>query len=150
MAFYIVDASGMPVGLARKSARSAGNVAASAAGTKFAVRSFSCRYNRHVPINMPITSGTRLGPYEVVAALGAGGMGEVYRARDTRLDRIVAIKVLPAQFASDPQLRERFDREARAISSLNHPHICALYDVGEAPSPEPSALSHDAIQFLVL
>ena len=67
-----------------------------------------------------------------------------------RLDRIVAIKVLPAQFAADPHLRERFDREARAISSLSHPHICALYDVGEAPSPEPSALSPDVVRFLVL
>jgi serine/threonine-protein kinase len=79
---------------------------------------------------MALTSGTKLGPYEIVAPLGAGGMGEVYRARDTRLDRTVAIKVLPAQFAADPQFRERFDREARAISSLNHPHICTLYDVG--------------------
>src|SRR4051812_46907874 len=79
---------------------------------------------------MPLTPGTRLGPYEIVAAAGAGGMGEVYRARDTRLDRIVAIKVLPSQFAADPELRARFDREARAVSSLNHPHICALYDVG--------------------
>lgn len=79
---------------------------------------------------MPLTPGVRLGPYEIVAALGAGGMGEVYRARDTRLDRTVAIKVLPAEFSGDPQLRARFDREARAISSLSHPHICALYDVG--------------------
>src|SRR4051812_38538706 len=79
---------------------------------------------------MFLTPGTRLGPYELVAAIGAGGMGEVYRARDTRLDRIVAIKVLPSQFAADPELRARFDREARAVSSLNHPHICALYDVG--------------------
>ena len=79
---------------------------------------------------MPLTPGARLGPYEIVAAVGAGGMGEVYRARDTRLDRTVAIKVLPSQFAADPELRARFDREARAVSSLNHPHICALYDVG--------------------
>jgi len=78
-----------------------------------------------------LTSGTRLGPYEIESALGAGGMGEVYRARDTRLDRIVAIKVLPDALAADPQFRERFDREARAISQLDHPHICALYDVGE-------------------
>jgi eukaryotic-like serine/threonine-protein kinase len=67
---------------------------------------------------------------KISALIGAGGMGEVYRARDTRLDRTVAIKVLPASLAADPQLRERFDREARAISSLNHPHICALYDIG--------------------
>src|SRR5258708_10870506 len=80
---------------------------------------------------MPLSSGTRLGVYEVVAPLGAGGMGEVYRARDTRLDRVVAIKVLPEQLAADPQFRDRFDREARAISALDHPHICALYDVGQ-------------------
>src|SRR3954471_62012 len=79
---------------------------------------------------MSLAPGVRLGPYEIVAAIGAGGMGEVYRARDTRLDRIVAIKVLPSQFAADPELRARFDREARSVSSLNHPHICALYDVG--------------------
>jgi len=79
---------------------------------------------------MPLEPGVRLGPYEIGGSLGAGGMGEVYRARDTRLDRTVAIKVLPGQFAADPHLLERFDREARAISSLNHPHICALYDVG--------------------
>ena len=72
----------------------------------------------------------RLGAYEIVALVGEGGMGEVYRARDTRLDRTVAIKVLAAPLAADPQLRERFDREARAISSLNHPHICTLFDVG--------------------
>ncbi|SPE38243.1 Serine/threonine protein kinase [Candidatus Sulfopaludibacter sp. SbA6] len=80
---------------------------------------------------MPLTSGTRLGPYEILAPIGAGGMGEVYRARDTRLDRTVAIKVLPGHLTHDPQLRERFDREARAVSSLNHPNICVLHDVGE-------------------
>ena len=80
---------------------------------------------------MPLSGGTRLGPYEILSALGAGGMGEVYRARDTRLDRTVAIKVLPESFAADPLFRERFDREARAISQLTHPHICTLYDVGE-------------------
>ena len=79
---------------------------------------------------MTIAPGVRLGPYEVIAALGSGGMGEVYRARDTRLDRTVAIKVLPAALASASELRERFEREARAISSLQHPHICALFDVG--------------------
>ncbi len=81
---------------------------------------------------MPVAAGTRLGPYEIVSPIGAGGMGEVYRARDTRLDRIVAIKVLPADFANDAQLRLRFEREAKAISQLSHPNICTLYDIGES------------------
>ena len=81
---------------------------------------------------MALTAGTRLGPYEITGAIGAGGMGEVYRARDTRLDRTVAIKVLPASLSADPSLRQRFEREARAISSLDHPHICGLFDVGTA------------------
>jgi Tol biopolymer transport system component len=80
---------------------------------------------------MTITSGTRLGPYEVVAPLGAGGMGEVWRGRDTRLERSVAIKILPAEFAENAQLKLRFEREAKTISQLNHPHICTLYDVGD-------------------
>jgi eukaryotic-like serine/threonine-protein kinase len=71
-----------------------------------------------------------MGPYEIDSAIGVGGMGEVYKARDTRLNRTVAIKVLPVRFAADPQFRERFSREAKAISSLNHPHICTLYDIG--------------------
>ncbi len=79
---------------------------------------------------MPLAPGTHLGPYEITAPLGAGGMGEVYRARDTRLERTVAIKILPAQFSSDPVRKQRFEREAKTISSLNHPHICVLYDVG--------------------
>jgi eukaryotic-like serine/threonine-protein kinase len=79
---------------------------------------------------MSLSSGSRLGPYEIVAPLGAGGMGEVYRARDTRLDRTVAIKVLPEGSAPTPEDRQRFEREARTISQLSHPHICALYDVG--------------------
>ena len=79
---------------------------------------------------MPLASGTRLGPYEIVAPLGAGGMGEVYKARDMRLDRTVAIKVLPDTLAADPEFRDRFDREARVISQLAHPHICTLFDVG--------------------
>ena len=80
---------------------------------------------------MPLTPGTRLGPYEVIGALGAGGMGEVYKARDMRLDRTVAVKVLPPALAEDPEFRHRFDREARTISQLSHPHICTLYDVGD-------------------
>jgi hypothetical protein len=79
---------------------------------------------------MPLTSGTKLGPYEVQSPLGAGGMGEVYRAWDTRLERPVAIKILPAQFTADPVSKQRFEREARIISSLNHPHICVVYDIG--------------------
>src|SRR5574341_1062935 len=79
---------------------------------------------------MPLESGTKLGPYEITGAVGAGGMGEVYRARDTRLGRDVAIKVLPEAFAKDAILKERFEREAKTISSLNHPNICTLYDVG--------------------
>src|SRR6266516_492876 len=78
-----------------------------------------------------MSAGTRLGPNEIVAPIGAGGMGEVYRARDTRLDRSVAIKILPAEFADDAQLRIRFEREAKTISQLSHPHICTLFDVGE-------------------
>src|SRR5438552_6532641 len=77
-----------------------------------------------------LRAGSRLGPYEIVSPLGAGGMGEVYKARDTRLDRVVAIKVLPAQLAGDPAFRDRFEREARTLSQLDHPHICALHDVG--------------------
>src|SRR5262249_42445900 len=74
--------------------------------------------------------GRRLGAFEILSPLGAGGMGEVYRARDTRLDRTVAIKVLPEHLARNPDLRSRFEREARAVSSLNHPHICVLHDIG--------------------
>ena len=79
---------------------------------------------------MALTSGTKLGPYEIQSPLGAGGMGEVYRARDTRLDRSVAVKILPTHLSENAEARQRFDREARAISSLNHPNICTLYDVG--------------------
>jgi len=77
-----------------------------------------------------LAAGTRLGPYEVLAAIGAGGMGEVYRARDTRLGRDVAIKVLPAAFAADPDRLRRFEQEARAIAALNHPNICQIHDIG--------------------
>ena len=79
---------------------------------------------------MALTPGTRLGPYEILSALGAGGMGEVYKARDTRLTRTVAVKVLPADTATDAAARARFEREARAIATLSHPHICVVYDVG--------------------
>ncbi len=81
---------------------------------------------------MTLAAGTQLGPYEILSALGAGGMGEVYRARDTRLERTVAIKVLPQHLSSSPEVRQRFEREAKTISQLSHPHICALYDVGQA------------------
>ena len=89
---------------------------------------------------MPLAIGTRLGPYEILAAAGAGGMGEVYRATDTRLGRPVAIKVLPGAFAKDTESRQRFEREARSISKLSHPHICSLFDIGQ----------QDGIDFLVL
>jgi Tol biopolymer transport system component len=79
---------------------------------------------------MPLSSGTRLGPYEIVSPLGAGGMGEVYRARDSRLGREVAVKVLPQHLSQSPEVRARFEREAKTVSSLNHPHICTLFDVG--------------------
>jgi serine/threonine protein kinase len=79
---------------------------------------------------MSLTNGSRLGPYEIVTLVGAGGMGEVYKARDTRLDRVVAIKIVPERLSSDPAARARFEREARAISHLNDPHICTLHDVG--------------------
>ncbi|HET9305482.1 MAG TPA: protein kinase [Candidatus Sulfotelmatobacter sp.] len=80
---------------------------------------------------MSLHAGSKLGPYEIQSALGAGGMGEVYRARDTRLDRTVAIKILPAHLSSNPELNARFEREARSVSALNHPHICHLYDIGK-------------------
>jgi len=89
---------------------------------------------------MTLSAGTRLGPYELVAPTGAGGMGEVYRAKDTRLDRTVAVKVLPEHLSSSAESRRRFEREAKTISQLSHPHICALYDVG----------NQDGIEFLVM
>src|SRR5436190_4644717 len=79
---------------------------------------------------MPLSPGDRLGPYEITAPIGAGGMGEVWKARDTRLDRTVAIKVLPEHIAKREDLRARFEREGRAVASLNHPHICVLFDIG--------------------
>src|SRR3984957_7171175 len=89
---------------------------------------------------MTLASGTKLGPYEIVAPVGAGGMGEVYRARDTRLERTVAIKVLPGHLSASPEAKDRFYREARSISSLNHQHICSLYDIGH----------QDGIDYLVM
>jgi serine/threonine protein kinase len=89
---------------------------------------------------MALSAGTRLGPYEILAPLGAGGMGHVYTARDTRLGRTVAVKVLAEDFTLDPVFLKRFEREARSISSLNHPHICVLHDVGR----------QDAIEYLVM
>ncbi len=89
---------------------------------------------------MDLTNGTKLGPYEIVAPLGAGGMGEVYKALDTRLDREVAVKVLPADLAANPDFKQRFEREAKTISSLSHANICALYDVGH----------EDGVDFLVM
>jgi eukaryotic-like serine/threonine-protein kinase len=80
---------------------------------------------------MPLSAGEGLGPYEIESLLGVGGMGEVYKARDRRLDRIVAIKLLPQQAADRPDRRARFETEARAISALSHPHICTLFDIGE-------------------
>ena len=91
---------------------------------------------------MAILTGKRLGPYEVLSAIGAGGMGEVYRAKDTRLDRVVAIKVLPDRLASRPELRDRFEREARTIASLNHPHICTLYDIGHQDGTDFLVMEH--------
>src|SRR5262245_16654732 len=80
---------------------------------------------------MDMTPGKSLGPYEILGAIGAGGMGEVYKARDTRLNRTVAIKVLPKEVAMDAERRQRFEREAQAIAALNHPNICVVYDVGQ-------------------
>src|SRR5687768_434095 len=89
---------------------------------------------------MTLAAGKRLGPYEIVSRIGAGGMGEVFRARDTRLDRTVAVKTLPPALSSNAHMRERLQREARAISSLSHPNICALFDVGE----------QDGVHYLVM
>ena len=80
---------------------------------------------------LTLTPGTRLGQYEILTALGAGGMGEVYKARDTRLERDVAVKVVSAHLTESPQARERFQREARAVAALPHPNICTIHDVGE-------------------
>src|SRR5262249_10966984 len=94
----------------------------------------------HLNLSRGLPIGSRLGPYEIVSPLGEGGMGVVYRARDTRLNRIVAIKVLSTALVEDPQFRARFTREALALSQLDHPHVCTLYDVGE----------HQGASFLVM
>jgi len=91
---------------------------------------------------MTLAPGARLGPYEVIGLIGSGGMGEVYRARDTRLDRTVAVKVMHAGFATEPTLRARFEREARAIAALQHPHICTLHDIGEADGQAYLVMEH--------
>src|SRR5712692_4973071 len=117
------------------------DITASAEGCRFSGPDGGVRnYEYNSAENMPLAAGTRLGPYEVLSPAGAGGMGEVYRARDTRLGRIVAIKVLPSALAQNVELRCRFEQEARSISKLTHPHICTLYDIG----------NHDGIEFLVL
>jgi serine/threonine protein kinase len=90
--------------------------------------------------NMGLSSGTKLGPYEIQSPAGAGGMGEVYRARDTRLERTVAVKILPEHLSHSAEAKQRFEREARAVSSLNHPNICTLYDVGH----------QDGVDYLVM
>jgi eukaryotic-like serine/threonine-protein kinase len=95
-------------------------------------RDLEHRMKLHCVFEMMFAAGTRLGAYEITGLLGAGGMGEVYRGRDMRLDRPVALKVPPAAFAADPRFRQRFDREARVISRLNHPQICTVYDIGDA------------------
>src|SRR6476619_2111885 len=85
---------------------------------------------------MTLTAGSKLGPYEILAPIGAGGMGEVYKAKDTRLERTVAVKVLPSHLSASPESRQRFEREAQTISQLSHPHICAIYDVGREGETE--------------
>jgi serine/threonine protein kinase len=99
---------------------------------------------------LALTPGTRLGPYEIIAPIGAGGMGEVYRGRDTRLDRDVAIKVLPAGSVGNEQAEARFDREARAIAALSHPNICALFDVGRLRLDDTSASGAGEVSYLVM
>jgi serine/threonine protein kinase len=91
---------------------------------------------------MPLSAGEKVGPYEILSPLGAGGMGEVYKARDTRLDRFVAIKVLPEHIANREDLRQRFEREAHAVASLNHPHICVLHDIGNQDGTGYMVMEH--------
>ncbi|MGE5176476.1 MAG: protein kinase domain-containing protein, partial [Hyphomicrobiales bacterium] len=95
---------------------------------------------------MPLRSGSRLGAYEILGPLGAGGMGEVYRARDPRLGREVAIKILPAELTQDAAARERLRREAMAAAALDHPYVCKVFEIGQAPDPAGS----EDVRFLVL
>ena len=99
---------------------------------------------------MSLAVATRLGPYEILGPAGAGGMGEVYKGRDSRLDRTVAIKILSGELAVDQQFRDRFDREARTISALSHPNICTLYDVGEVATPATESAPGSTLRYLVL
>src|SRR5688572_25943121 len=96
---------------------------------------------------MSLTAGTRLGPYEVIAPIGAGGMGEVYKARDTRLQRLVAIKVVPASIANDAAALAHFEREAQAVASLSHPNILALHDIGREPGSD-AGISYAVMELL--
>ena len=98
---------------------------------------------------MSLGSGTRLGPYEILAPLGAGGMGEVYKARDTRLDRTVALKILPPHVAANPDRRARFARGAKAVAALSHPHICALYDIGESVPSGPEGRAPSPLRLVL-
>src|SRR5438105_5833305 len=124
----------------RELSRGGSNLTPSAAASARLQASGAFSWDYNDAQSMGLTSGTKLGPYEIVSPLGTGGMGEVYRARDTRLERDVAIKVLPANLSSDPSLRQRLEREAKAVSKLNHPHICILHDVGH----------HGGLDFLVM
>jgi eukaryotic-like serine/threonine-protein kinase len=99
---------------------------------------------------MPLQPGTRLGPYEVLSLIGTGGMGEVYRGRDTRLDRPVALKILAPDLASDAAFRDRFTREARAISALNHAHICGLHDIGREHDTDICSGTHSRDSLMAL
>src|SRR5437773_4731145 len=98
---------------------------------------------------MPLTTGSRLGPYEILSLIGAGGMGEVYQARDPRLGRDVAIKVLPPGFSTDPNRLSRFEQEARAAAALNHPNILAVFDIGDVPNPDSRLPTPDTILYVV-
>src|SRR5437879_10323642 len=113
----------------RELSRGGSNLTPSAAASARLQASGAFSWDYNDAQSMGLTSGTKLGPYEIVSPLGTGGMGEVYRARDTRLERAVAIKVLPRHLSASADLRERFEREAKTISRISHPHICALYDV---------------------